>query len=199
MMERREPVIARKTNLPKYLTQQEVRAFFAAISIPRDRVLFALSYSYGLRLGELVLLDREDVDLDRTRIRIRRLKGGLSGERPIFRKLLMPLRSYLESRKDLYPALFVGRQGRLKARRIQNLFRHYAAEAALPRDRRHVHCLRHSVAVHLLDAGEEIDFVRDHLGHKSIQSTMTYAQISDSRRNRTIRRLEKSSDLAIPS
>ena len=113
----------------------------------------------------------------------------------------VPVRS--EHRKpaeqDVHLPVFLGRQGRLKARRIQNLFRHYAAEAALPRDRRHLHCLRHSVAVHLLDAGEEIDFVRDHLAHKSIQSTMTYAQISDTRRNRSIRRLERSRDFPIPS
>jgi len=63
---------------PKYLTQAEVRAFFGAISIPRDRALFALIYSYGLRVGEAVLLDRDEVDLERERIRIRRLKGGLS-------------------------------------------------------------------------------------------------------------------------
>jgi acyl-coenzyme A synthetase/AMP-(fatty) acid ligase len=110
-----------------------------------------------------------------------------------------PLSAYLASRKDAEEALFVGRQGRLKKRQIQDLFRRYAVEAALPADRRHVHVLRHSVAVHVLDAGEDIHFARDHLGHKSIQSTMTYAQISDSRRNRALRRLEKSREFPIPS
>jgi acyl-coenzyme A synthetase/AMP-(fatty) acid ligase len=59
-----------------------------------------------------------------------------------------PLSAYLASRKDAEEALFVGRQGRLKKRQIQDLFRRYAVEAALPADRRHVHVLRHSVAVH---------------------------------------------------
>jgi site-specific recombinase XerC len=57
----------------------------------------------------------------------------------------------------------------------------------------------HSAAVHVLDAGEDIDFARDHLGHRSIQSTMTYAQISDARRNRKMRRLEGSREFPIPS
>jgi integrase len=48
-------------------------------------------------------------------------------------------------------------------------------------------------------AGKDIDFARDHLGHRAIQSTMTYAQISDARRNRTMRRLEKSRDFPLPS
>src|SRR5690348_7433149 len=113
------------------------------------------------------------------RIRIRRLKGGLSGERPIFRNLLPLVRQYVESRRDNAEALFTGLRGRLKKRRIQELFRFYATEAGLPADRRHIHVLRHSAAVHVLDAGEDIDFARDHLGHRSIQSTMTYAQISD--------------------
>ena len=74
-----------------------------------------------------------------------------------------------------------------------------ATEANLPANRRHVQVLRHSAAVHVLDAGEDIDFARDHLGHRSIQSTMTYAQISDARRNRKMRRLERSREFPIPS
>jgi integrase len=48
-------------------------------------------------------------------------------------------------------------------------------------------------------AGKDIDFARDHLGHRVVQSTMTYAQISDARRNRTMRRLERSREFPIPS
>src|SRR5262249_7490025 len=79
----------------------------------------------------------------------------------IFRSLLPLLRQHLESRRDKGQALFTGLQGRLKKRRIQELFRFYATEADLPPDRRHVHVLRHSAAVHVLDAGEDIDFARE--------------------------------------
>jgi integrase len=92
--------VIRTSSLPTYLTQGEIRAFFAAISNPRDRLLFGLAYAYGLRVGEIVLLDRNDFDLERGQIRIPGLKGGLSGVRPIFRRLLPPLRQYLENRKD---------------------------------------------------------------------------------------------------
>ena len=119
-----------------------MRQLFASISSLRDRALFAVAYAYGLRVGEIVLLDRDGIDLERGRIRIRRLKGGLSGERPIFRNLLPLPRQYLESRRGHEAALFVGRRGRLKKRRIQELFRVYATKADLPADRRHVHVLR---------------------------------------------------------
>jgi integrase len=101
-----------RSRLPSYLTQWQVRQLFATISNPRDRALFSLAYAYGLRVGEIVLLDRDDIDLERGRIRIRRLKGGLSGERPIFRSLLPLLRQYLESRPHRGEALFTGSPGK---------------------------------------------------------------------------------------
>jgi integrase len=186
-------------HLPTYLTQAETRAFFAVISSVRDRALFGVVYGYGLRAGEVALLNRDDVDLSRSRIRIRRLKGGIPGERPMFRNLCALVGRYLENRRDHQQALFVGRQGRLGKRRIQQLFGLYAAKAGLPANHRHVHVLRHSVAVHVLDAGEEIDFARDHLGHRAIQSTLIYAQVSSRRRTRAMRRLEKSADFPLPS
>jgi integrase len=59
--------------------------------------------------------------------------------------------------------------------------------------------LRHSAAVHLLDAGEGIDFARDHLGHRSIESTLVYARVSNERRRRALRRLERSRDFPVPT
>jgi len=60
---------------------------------------------------------------------------------------------------------------------------------------------RFSVSISRQDKinGEDVAFAKDHLGHRSIQSTMTYAQISDSRRHRAMRRLEKSPDFPLPS
>jgi site-specific recombinase XerC len=108
------------------------------ITNPRDRLLFGVAYAYGFRVGEIARLDRDDVDLERGRIRIRRLKGGLSAELPIFKNLLPGLGRYLEARSDTERALFAGRQGRLGKRRIQNLFRHHAVAAGLPCRSRHV-------------------------------------------------------------
>jgi integrase len=75
---------------------------------------------------------------------------------------------------------------------IHVLFRRYATLANLPPAHRHVHPLSHSIATHLLDAGEAIDFVKDHLGHRTIESALVYARISDRRRTRAVRRLERS-------
>jgi len=143
-----------KWTLPSYLRQDQVRVFFSAITSPRDKALFLTIYLYGLRVSEACLLQREDIDLERGTIRIWRVKNGYSGEKPLFRRLVAILRCYLRTRTDDNAALFVGRQGRLSKRWVQTLFTRYATAANLPPNRRHVHCLRHSCATHLLDAGE---------------------------------------------
>jgi len=179
----------------KYLSQQELEGFFECIVNPRDRALFGIIYFYGLRVSEATLLKLEDVDLQRRRIFIQRVKGGIGGERPLFKTVESLLRRYLKKRNPRGDNLFTGKQGNLKKERIQQLFKQYAQKAGLD-SRFSVHCLRHSIATHLLEAGEGIEFVRDHLGHKNIQNTMIYAQITDRRREEVYERLESSSEIA---
>ena len=177
------------TTLPKYLTQDELHRFFAAIRSHRDRALFGVIYHYGLRVDEATMLTLEDVDLKNHRIRIRRLKNGLGGEKPLWRHTAKLLRAYLRVRNDAGSYLFTGREGPLRKRQIQNLFDNYARAAGIKG--RSVHSLRHSIAVHLLDAGRGIEYVADHLGHRNIQNTRIYAQISHPLREQVFRDLER--------
>jgi integrase len=71
--------------LPKYLTQDELKRLFAAITSPRNRALFGVIYHYGLRVGEALMLTVDDVNFKNHRITIRRLKNGLGGEKPLWR------------------------------------------------------------------------------------------------------------------
>jgi site-specific recombinase XerD len=179
------------TTIPKYLTQSEAQAFFGVITGARDRALFSLIYHYGLRVSEVALLKRQDVDFERKRLVVKRVKGGVWAERPLFESteklLLKHLRSIPEGRDSLFP----GRRGPLKKRQIQALFTRYRDRAGL--DRRYTtHCLRHSIATHLIDAGLPMAFVQDHLGHKNIQSTTIYARISGHHREAVFRKLEAS-------
>ncbi|MCH7549141.1 MAG: tyrosine-type recombinase/integrase [Candidatus Krumholzibacteriota bacterium] len=64
-------------SLPRYMTQTEVRAFFRAITTLRDQTLFSLIYHYGLRVSEVGLLERADVNLVRFRIIVKRVKGDV--------------------------------------------------------------------------------------------------------------------------
>jgi len=66
---------------PRYFTQPELKAFFDVLEGIRDRTLFALIYHYGLRVGEVAILRRRDIDLDRARILIRRSSRRCRGVR----------------------------------------------------------------------------------------------------------------------
>ena len=179
----------------KYLSKQELEGFFLCIRDPRDKAIFGIIYLYGLRVSEATLLKLSHVDFQKKTIFIHRMKGGIGGERPLLRSAERLIKRYFRMRLDTGDGLFTGRQGNLKRQRIQQLFKEYAREAGI-HPRYSVHCLRHSIATHLLDAGEGIEFVRDHLGHRNIQNTMIYAQITGNRRQEAFRRIEGSSRIA---
>ena len=175
--------------LPKYLTQDELTRFFAAIDAPRDKALFGLIYHYGLRVGEALMLSVDDVNFKNHRITLRRLKNGLEGEKPLWRHTAKLLRAYLRERRDVGSYLFTGCKGPLQKRQVQQLFTNYSQTAGL--QARSVHSLRHTMAVHLLEAGRGIEYVADHLGHKNIQNTRIYAQITHPLREQVFRELEQ--------
>lgn len=169
-----------------YLSKEEVEAFFAAVprENSRDRLLFDLIYRHGLRRLEAANIRREH--LSDGRIWIGRLKGGISGEYPIHPTTRRLLWAYLHERVgDNRPHLFVTRQAdsiRLSASTIYYSFCRYAQVAGIARERCHPHILRHSIAVHLMNAGWDVADVQDWLGHRDINSTMVYATVTNKRR-----------------
>jgi integrase/recombinase XerD len=128
-------------------------------------------------VGEALMLTVNDVNFRNHRITIWRSKNGLGGEKPLWRHTAKLLRSYLRERRDVGPYLFTGRKGPLQKRQVQKLFYDYAEAAGLKA--RSVHALRHSMGVHLLEAGRNIEYIADHLSHKNIQNTRIYAQITN--------------------
>ena len=186
------------TQIPKYLTQPEARAFFEVIHSLRDRALFTIIYHYGLRVSEVTLLVRQDIDFQRKMLVVKRVKGGIWAERPLFESTERLLRDYLPETADEFTPLFPGRGGALKKRQIQVLFTRYRDRAGLSK-RYTCHSLRHSIATHLLDAGLPMEFVQDHLGHKSIQSTTIYARVTSQHRLMVFQKLERSPWIVHPS
>ncbi len=169
-----------------YLSKSDVETLFRVIpeESARDRLLFDLIYRFGLRRTEAALIRREH--LSAGRIWITRLKGGISGEypvHPITRRLIW---AHMNGRdEDRNPYLFTSRQsslGPMSQSMIYTLFRRYASAANVPADRCHPHVLRHSIAVHLMNAGWDAADVQDWLGHRDIASTMVYAAITNKRR-----------------
>ena len=183
--------------LPKYLTQEQLKKFFAVIPTnnKRDRALFLTIYRYGLRVAEAVELFTEDIDFRDNRIQVERKKNGIPTHRRLYDDVKKALRAYLRERQDTSDALFTGRQGNLGVSMMQKLFKKYAHKAGIDPSFS-IHCLRHSIAVHSLETDRvDITDVQDLLGHRAIQNTMVYAQITDKRRRQVDRMLDRSREV----
>jgi type 1 fimbriae regulatory protein FimB len=179
----RQATRAHRSETIKFLTLDETRRLFKAITDKRDKAIFLLAYRHGLRASEIGLLRVNDLDLKRLRIMLHRLKGSLSGEHPLQADEARSLKAWLKNKDTDSPILFPSRRGLPISRQMLDvLMKSYGEEAAIPKDKRHFHVLKHSIATHLLDAGAELRFLQDWLGHSNIQNTVIYtALVSTSR------------------
>ena len=174
----------------QFLTQPELRALFRVITRKRDRTLFLLAYRHGLRASEVGLLRMDDLNFAQQRLTIRRVKRSLPGIYPLQADEITALKAYLRERKNHSSILFPSQRGTpISRRQLDTLMKHYGEAAGIPPSKRHFHVLKHSIATHLLDAGADLRFVQDWIGHASIKNTVIYAQLTSRRRDAEARKV----------
>ncbi|MCP3678392.1 MAG: tyrosine recombinase XerC [Deltaproteobacteria bacterium] len=170
--------------LPTVLTVEETTGLIDAASggdndALRERAIIELLYSSGLRVGELVGLDRGDVDMSRGVVRVMG-KGGKERLVPVGKAALEALRRYLEKRDDIAgekSALFLTRRGkRIYPRAVQRSVKRFAAVSGIAK-RPTPHSLRHTFATHLLDSGVDLRAIQEMLGHASVSTTQRYTKV----------------------
>jgi site-specific recombinase XerD len=173
-----------------FLTQDEMRRLLDCIPSKRDYAIFLLAYRHGLRTSEIGMLSTADLTVKQYRLRIHRLKNSLEGLHPLQPDEVKALKAYLKERASNVPALFLSRNATpISRRRLDELMKHYGELAGIPESKRHFHALKHSIATHLLDAGADLRFVQDWVGHASIKNTVIYAQLTSRRRDEEARRV----------
>jgi len=154
----------------------------------RDRTILETLFSTGLRVSELVSLNRDQVDLERKEFGV---KGKGNKVRVVFLSdtAAQWIERYLRARKDSFKPLFIrysgavdnqknGEKMRLTARSIQNIVAKYARRSGLPIEVS-PHTLRHSFATDLLIGGADIRSVQEMLGHESIKTTQVYTHVTN--------------------
>jgi len=154
----------------------------------RDRTILETLFSTGLRVSELVSLNRDQVDLERKEFGV---KGKGNKLRVVFLSdtAAQWIERYLQARKDHFKPLFIrysgvvdiqksGEKMRLTARSIQRIVSKYAKRSGLPIEVT-PHTLRHSFATDLLISGADIRSVQEMLGHESIRTTQVYTHVTN--------------------
>lgn len=188
---RRRSYRAERVKKIRFLTLDETKRLFAEIERKRDKAIFLIAYRHGLRVSEVGKLHRTDVDLKRMTVMIHRLKGSIGGRHPLQPDEVRALKSYLKERgDDGAPYLFPSNRGTPISRdQLDVLVKRYAEAAGVPKNKRYFHTLKHSIATHLLDAGADLRFVQDWLGHANIQNTVIYTALVSKTREANARTL----------
>jgi len=188
------PKDARAEKTVKFLNLEQIERLLLAPNTRtpiglRDRAILESLFSTGMRIAELVALNREQFanirnkkDLELSIIG----KGNYPRTVYFSERALSWLKKYLDTRKDKGKALFVNYrtrkdvEGRLTARSIERIVKKYAILAGVPIFTT-PHTLRHSMATDLLNQGVDLRIIQEFLGHRSITSTQIYTHVTNKR------------------
>lgn len=180
----------------KFLLSEQLERLFKVVEVKneaglRDRTILEVLFSTGLRVSELVALNREQVNMEAGEFGVIG-KGGKARVVFLSKKAKEWLIKYLQKRSDPYRPLFIRYSGpkskegltdeklRLSARSIERLVEKYRKKAGILF---HIgpHVLRHSYATDLLSHGADLRSVQEMLGHKNIATTQIYTHVTNVR------------------
>jgi integrase/recombinase XerD len=176
----------RKVNLPEVMDRETIDGFLNKIEIKnplglRDRCLFELIYSAGLRVSEAAELNIRDIDIEGG---IAKVRGKGNKERFVLfgkeaavwlSQYLNEARGKLAGKTNKSGALFIGRSGNRLSRK--GIWKNYAKWASLAGISSHIHTLRHSFATSLLAGGADLRTVQELLGHADLSTTQIYTHV----------------------
>lgn len=166
----------RNKKLPNILTKQEIKSMIEATSNVKHRLVLKMLYGCGLRVSEIINLNKKDIVFNEHLIHIKLAKGKKDRFVKIPESILEELKNYCALLQDefLFPSQ---RGGKLTTATIQAIVEKAAKKAGILKEV-YPHLLRHSFATHLLEQGIDLRIIQKLLGHSDIKTTQRYTQIS---------------------
>ncbi len=171
---------------PEVLYRNEYKALlFEASGNPRDYAILQVFLQTGIRIGELVKLTINDIDLENRILVVRQGKGKRDRGIPLEEQAISAIRAYLPKREGLKGAniideetLFLAKNGSSLDVRTVRYFVHKYMEKAGIKKQASVHTLRHTFGTHKIDKGMTIPALQELLGHKQIETTFKYVHLA---------------------
>ena len=159
--------------------------FFKVIDSIRDRLLFPLMLRCGLRVSEACALTWTDVDLPSLTLRIDDGKGAVDRVAYLAPDVAQALKQW-QARRGGSPFLFPSRKAvgsHIGRRNVFIMMQQYLRKAGVT-DRYSPHCLRHTFATQLLNAGVTLEVLKELMGHRSVQMTLRYTELYETTKRR---------------
>lgn len=172
-------------------SEQDIEIFLDSIEIKtiigqRYRALFELIYSSGLRVGDVLKLECESVNLEERILLIKEGKGKKDRYVPFSKTALWFLLKYIKEGRKKHERLlkdakkkqymFLGRKGHIGYAQVSKAFRKYIKECGLENKKYTIHSIRHATGTHLLINGASIRYVQELLGHEDLKTTQLYTR-----------------------
>jgi site-specific recombinase XerD len=168
----------KERRLPAVLSREAIAKLLNGMDNLKHRALFALVYSAGLRVGEVVRLRVEDLDEERGQIWVRGGKGRKDRCTLLSEVALQTAKAYRKSYRPenwLFPG--VQEYHHLSVRSVQKVMERIKKKIDIPQQAT-VHTLRHSFATHLLENGTDLRYIQELLGHNNPKTTQIYTHVS---------------------
>ncbi len=167
----------KEKNLPEILSKKEIKYILDNIKNIKHKTIIAVIYSAGLRISEVINLRVKDIDSSRMLIHIKHAKGNKDRVVGLSAKLLVLLREYYRIYRP-GDFLFYGQSDENYSPTSIRKFFNIAVKKAKIGKKVTVHTLRHSYATHLLEAGTDLRYIQNLLGHNSSKTTEIYTHVS---------------------
>jgi integrase/recombinase XerD len=167
------------------LTREEIHALYETTETLKEKAVIHLFYGCGLRKSEGTRLNIKDIHFRNRILYVREGKGSKRRAVPMTEKICEDLKNYYHHERGKYlkreketEALIINRRGkRMQGKSYSSLLKQLIQKAGIQKGIS-LHSLRHSIASHLLESGMSMEYVRDFLGHKHLETTQLYTRVN---------------------